>query len=115
MTHFTMLFLRGDVGKNRLPIYSNGVRQSLYRHALEGNWRRRYNILIGDRSDINGDYSALLAQSKYCVVATGSLLVTSCCSLELVGLESVLGDAEWVRPWDSAAEWVSKALPRVAV
>lgn len=67
-----LLFLRGDVGKGRLQSYSNGVRQALYKHAREEDWKVKFNILIGDRNDIQGDYSELLASSKYCVVAPGA-------------------------------------------
>jgi hypothetical protein len=72
-----LLFLRGDVGKHRLRGYSNGVRQALYKHAVEHDWAGRHGILIGDSADIKGGYSSLLARSKYCVVATGILQLPS--------------------------------------
>jgi hypothetical protein len=61
------------VGKARLPHYSRGIRQGLYRLARERDWRGRYNILIGAREDIPGDYQELLARSKFCLLAPGQL------------------------------------------
>ena len=33
-----LLCFRGDVGKYRLPVYSRGIRQRLYRLHNQGNW-----------------------------------------------------------------------------
>ncbi|KAI8471681.1 MAG: hypothetical protein J3K34DRAFT_506016 [Monoraphidium minutum] len=62
---------RGDVGKQRLPAYSRGIRQRLYQLAREQQWRARYNVSIGDEGDVPGDYSTGLATSKYCLVVPG--------------------------------------------
>jgi hypothetical protein len=67
-----LLLLRGDMGKTRLPIYSNGVRQGLFKLWQEEQWKERHRILIGDSSDIPGGYSDLLARSRFCVVTTGA-------------------------------------------
>ncbi|KXZ54467.1 hypothetical protein GPECTOR_4g532 [Gonium pectorale] len=68
--HF-LLYLRGDVGKHRLPNYSRGIRQRLYKLWREHEWKARYNVLIGDGSDVPGSYSEHLASAKFCVVAPG--------------------------------------------
>jgi hypothetical protein len=69
-----LLFLRGDVGKSRLKDYSNGVRQQLYKLWREESWQDKYDILIGDSSDVQGAYSSLLSRSQFCVVTTGMYL-----------------------------------------
>lgn len=48
------------------------MRQTLYRLAKEGNWTDVYNIRIGDREDLPGDYSKALASSQFCLVAAGT-------------------------------------------
>ena len=50
--------------------YSRGIRQRLRRLAQENDWRGRHNILIGG-SEIEGDYSTLLASSHFCLVVPG--------------------------------------------
>ncbi|KAG2424862.1 hypothetical protein HYH02_015125 [Chlamydomonas schloesseri] len=66
-----LLYLRGDVGKHRLPNYSRGIRQRLYKLWKEHDWKQKYNVLIGDGSDVPGGYSEHLASAKFCVVAPG--------------------------------------------
>ncbi|BDA44351.1 probable glucuronosyltransferase [Coccomyxa sp. Obi] len=66
-----LLLFRGDVGKARLPHYSRGIRQRLFRLAQEQKWAARHSILIGAREDIPGDYSELLSRAKFCLVAPG--------------------------------------------
>jgi hypothetical protein len=66
-----LCFFRGDVGKHRLPHYSRGLRQRLHKLASDNDWRGRHKIFIGDGSEIPGDYSDLLAQSKYALVLPG--------------------------------------------
>lgn len=53
-----LAFFRGDVGKHRLPHYSRGIRQSLYRLSLQDNWGQRHKILIGDGQDVPGRTTA---------------------------------------------------------
>ncbi|GLI69587.1 hypothetical protein VaNZ11_014246 [Volvox africanus] len=65
------LFFRGDVGKSRMPMYSRGVRQKLYRLAIDNKWKEKHNILVGDSRDIQGEYSDLLSRSLFCIVAAG--------------------------------------------
>ncbi|KXZ53466.1 hypothetical protein GPECTOR_7g916 [Gonium pectorale] len=64
-------FFRGEVGKNRKPGYSRGVRQKVYRMASEGGWAQQHKSLVGDRKEIEGDYSDLLSRSIFCLVAGG--------------------------------------------
>ena len=66
-----LLYFRGDVGKHRKPNYSRGIRQRLYNLTVTRGWTARYNISIGDRGDLPGDYSQGLASSKFCLVAPG--------------------------------------------
>ncbi|GLI60030.1 hypothetical protein VaNZ11_002095 [Volvox africanus] len=66
-----LLYLRGDVGKHRLPNYSRGIRQRLYQLWKDEDWRANYNVMIGDGGDIPGDYSEHLASSKFCLVVPG--------------------------------------------
>ena len=70
-----LFFFKGDVGQNRLPHYSRGVRQRLYKLSVENDWKGKHNVLIGG-GDIGGDksYSELLSRSKYCLVAPGEVL-----------------------------------------
>ena len=35
----TLLFFRGDVGKYRLPCYSRGIRQRLYKLWVDEGWK----------------------------------------------------------------------------
>eukprot|EP00775_Hariotina_reticulata_P004291 gene4291-4543_t len=67
----TLLYFRGDVGKHRLPNYSRGIRQRLYNLTVTRKWTRDFEVRIGDRSDVPGEYSLGLASSKYCLVAPG--------------------------------------------
>lgn len=39
--------------------------------AQERDWRGEFQILIGSRDDIEGDYSELLASSTFCLMAPG--------------------------------------------
>ncbi len=71
----TLLFFRGDVGKQKGPGYSRGIRQKLYHLSTSEKWQDKYNILIGDQDDIPGDYSKGLASSRYCLVAPGGYQV----------------------------------------
>ncbi|KAG2486464.1 hypothetical protein HYH03_014911 [Edaphochlamys debaryana] len=66
-----LLFLRGDVGKHRLPNYSRGIRQRLHQLARERGWKESHGVLIGDGSEVPGGYSEQLAASKFCIVGTG--------------------------------------------
>ncbi|GFR40870.1 hypothetical protein Agub_g1521 [Astrephomene gubernaculifera] len=65
------LFFRGDVGKQRTMMYSRGVRQKIYKLAKDNDWASKYKVLIGDGSDVLGDYSDMLSRSVFCLVATG--------------------------------------------
>ncbi|GLI69588.1 hypothetical protein VaNZ11_014247 [Volvox africanus] len=65
------LFFRGDVGKRRTILYSRGVRQKIYKLAKDNDWAVKYRVLIGDGSDVPGDYSDMLSRSLFCLVATG--------------------------------------------
>jgi hypothetical protein len=62
------------MGKWRLSSYSGGVRQELLKLAEEGNWAKHYNIRIGGKADVPGDYSDLLARSVFCAVVAGKTL-----------------------------------------
>ncbi|GLI62946.1 hypothetical protein VaNZ11_005800 [Volvox africanus] len=66
-----LLYFRGDVGLNRKPHYSRGIRQTLFRLAAEDDWYGKYRIVIGSSHMIEGSYSEQLARSKFCLVAPG--------------------------------------------
>ncbi|GIL77473.1 hypothetical protein Vretimale_2966 [Volvox reticuliferus] len=66
-----LFFFRGDVGKNRLPNYSRGVRQQIYKMAKEGGWAQKHRFYIGDGQDVPGDYSEMLTRAIFCLVAPG--------------------------------------------
>ncbi|MEW5301912.1 MAG: hypothetical protein WDW36_004736 [Sanguina aurantia] len=66
-----LFYFRGDVGKHRLTHYSRGVRQSIYKMAIDGGWGKTHGVWIGDSSDVPGDYSEHLATSIFCLVAAG--------------------------------------------
>ena len=59
------------MGKHRLPNYSRGVRQRLYKLSVDNKWREKHNVQIGDGRDIQGEYTQLLSRSKFCLVAPG--------------------------------------------
>eukprot|EP00798_Chlamydomonas_sp_ICE-L_P028910 gene28910-32105_t len=63
-----LLFFLGDVGRGRLKQYSRGVRQKMHNLSLHNNWTHKYNIIIGDRKDAQGDYSTFMSRAKYCLV-----------------------------------------------
>lgn len=66
-----LLYFRGDVGIHRSPNYSRGIRQRLYKKGKADGWRDKFKIVIGSYADAPGDYSHLLATSKFCLVAPG--------------------------------------------
>jgi hypothetical protein len=37
----------------------------------EQGWKDKHKILMGDRKDVPGDYSTMLASSKFCLVLPG--------------------------------------------
>lgn len=43
----------------------------IYNMSIANNWRQKYNVLVGDGQDVQGDYSDLLSRSLFCLVATG--------------------------------------------
>jgi hypothetical protein len=45
---FTLAFPQGDVGKHRLPNYSRGIRQSIYKMAKEGGWAEKHKVLVSE-------------------------------------------------------------------
>lgn len=59
-----LAFFRGDVGKHRLPHYSRGIRQRLYRMSQQDKWGQRYKILIGEGQDVPGQLTA--RQERLC-------------------------------------------------
>ncbi|KAG2488349.1 hypothetical protein HYH03_013039 [Edaphochlamys debaryana] len=66
-----LLYLRGDIGKHRLPNYSRGIRQKLYKLAHENHWARKHRIFIGEQPEIHGSYGEHLARSLFCPVLPG--------------------------------------------
>ncbi|PNW76519.1 hypothetical protein CHLRE_11g467660v5 [Chlamydomonas reinhardtii] len=66
-----LLYLRGDVGKHRLPNYSRGTRQKLYKLSQAHGWIAEHRIFIGEKYELVGDYSDHLARSVFCAVVPG--------------------------------------------
>eukprot|EP00201_Polytomella_parva_P014690 CAMPEP_0175050468 /NCGR_PEP_ID=MMETSP0052_2-20121109/7275_1 /TAXON_ID=51329 ORGANISM="Polytomella parva, Strain SAG 63-3" /NCGR_SAMPLE_ID=MMETSP0052_2 /ASSEMBLY_ACC=CAM_ASM_000194 /LENGTH=861 /DNA_ID=CAMNT_0016314673 /DNA_START=726 /DNA_END=3311 /DNA_ORIENTATION=+ len=74
-----LLYLKGNLGSHRLPWYSRGIRQSLYRLSKEHDWSAKHRIYLIESEQIEGyevdpffnKYSHQLARSKFCVVAPG--------------------------------------------
>lgn len=66
-----LLFFRGDMGQNKPPAFSRGVRQKLYKVAKKENWRDKYAIYVGTKADNPGAYSTMMSQSKFCLVLPG--------------------------------------------
>ena len=76
---------QGDVGEPpREPKYSRGIRQAVYRHHLDGNWRTKHKIFIlAPREDpIGHTYSQMLARSIFCLVAPGGCCARAWCLRE---------------------------------
>lgn len=67
----TLLYFRGDVGADRKPNYSRGIRQRLHALARTSEWREQLGVRIGTREELPGDYSRALASSIFCLVAPG--------------------------------------------
>jgi hypothetical protein len=66
------------MGKHRMAWYSRGIRQRVYKKAVEQDWKKKHSIWIGDGEDIPGPYSELLGRSIFCLVMPGEL--SSCMS-----------------------------------
>ncbi|KAL4447245.1 hypothetical protein ABPG77_007278 [Micractinium sp. CCAP 211/92] len=65
-----LAFHRGRV-QPESKFYSRGVRQRIAKAAKEGKWLEKYNITVGERENIPGEYSELLASSVFCLVMMG--------------------------------------------
>ncbi|EFJ49814.1 acetylglucosaminyltransferase [Volvox carteri f. nagariensis] len=66
-----LLYLRGDVGKHREPNYSRGIRQKLYKLAVDNEWAKKHRIFIGEQFEIQGSYGEHLSRSLFCAVVPG--------------------------------------------
>ncbi|KAG2489065.1 hypothetical protein HYH03_012501 [Edaphochlamys debaryana] len=66
-----LLYLRGDIGRHRVPNYSRGIRQKLYSLATTNQWARKHRIFVGDTAEIPGSYGEHLARSVFCAVVPG--------------------------------------------
>ncbi len=62
------------MGKHRMAWYSRGIRQRVYKQAVEQDWKKQHNMWIGDGEDIPGPYSELLGRSIFCLVMPGELV-----------------------------------------
>lgn len=68
---------QGNLGTDRQPHYSRGIRQRLHLASQQHRWRERHSIVVGSRAA--DDYGALLSSSTFCLVIPGEAL-----GLELV-------------------------------
>eukprot|EP00884_Botryococcus_braunii_P019032 jgi/Botrbrau1/5812/Bobra.0155s0034.1 len=73
----TLLFFRGDfrddgfIQRYSNTKYSGFVRQKLHYISRLYRWDKKYNILIGSRKEIPGDYNDHLLNSRFCLVLPG--------------------------------------------
>jgi hypothetical protein len=73
----TLLFFRGDFRDDGMvqrflnSKYSGYVRQKLHYISRLHRWDKRYNILIGSRKEVPGDYAQHLISSRFCLVLPG--------------------------------------------
>jgi hypothetical protein len=68
----TLMFFRGSFRNPEETGYSRGIRQKLRKLAHSNQWATNYEILVGTAEEVPGDYSLLLASSKFCLVAPGT-------------------------------------------
>jgi hypothetical protein len=69
-----LLFFRGDLGKNRQPQYSRGIRQKVLGLYKSQDWKAKYKMEISERHSVDGlpwSYGEMLARSKFCLVMPG--------------------------------------------
>ena len=63
-----LAFFRGDMGQQREPQYSRGIRQRLHGLALKQDWHARLNISVWGYAKTTAPYSKLLASAVFCFV-----------------------------------------------
>eukprot|EP00775_Hariotina_reticulata_P012387 gene12387-12521_t len=111
----TLLYFRGDVGKKRLHNYSRGIRQALHSAARMHNWQQLFNISIGSREELPGDYSFALATSRYCLVAPGDGWSARAEDAILHGCVPVVIQDNVHVPFESILNWDSFSAQLAAV
>lgn len=90
------LSLQGNLGDERLPNYSRGIRQRLKHLSGKHRWRERHNFVITDRGQSPFEYARLLSSSVFCLVVPGELpwqgmrhavhaVMCGCCMLHAPG------------------------------
>ena len=62
---------QGNVGLHRLPHYSRGIRQRLYRASMQHHWHERHGIVIAEHAPGPTEYAELLSSSTFCLVVPG--------------------------------------------
>ena len=65
-----LLSFQGNLGSDRLPHYSRGIRQRLHHLASKHSWLQQHSIVIAGRE--GGDYATLLSSSIFCLVVPGA-------------------------------------------
>ncbi|MEW5298002.1 MAG: hypothetical protein WDW36_001167 [Sanguina aurantia] len=70
-----LMSFRGDMGRHRghekMCFYSRCLRQRLYNISKTERWNVTYNIHIGERDDVPGEYSDLLTRSVFAILLPG--------------------------------------------
>ncbi|MEW5312044.1 MAG: hypothetical protein WDW38_003706 [Sanguina aurantia] len=70
-----LMSFRGDMGRHRghdtMCFYSRCLRQRLYNISQTQRWNETYNIHIGERDDVSGEYSDLLTRSVFAILLPG--------------------------------------------
>ena len=72
-----LLFFRGDFRPEEEVGYSRGIRQGLRSLSKERSWKEKYKILVGNATEVPGDYNEHLRTSKYCLVLPGASITRS--------------------------------------
>jgi hypothetical protein len=82
--------------------YSRGIRQGAHK---EGNWRVKYNMLIGTGKEVPADYSELLSKSIFCLVMPGGW-VGDCVDGLMDGWSDYLALVGLIAWFDRMGGWV---------
>ena len=86
----TLFFFRGDFRPEHEEGYSRGIRQGLRSLSQKRSWKEKYKILIGNRTEVPGEYNELLRTSKFCLVVPGASRSKSLLRVLLVLLLSII-------------------------
>ena len=72
-----LLSFQGNLGSERLPHYSRGIRQQLAHLAAAHKWEEQHNIVISGHAAHLTHYATLLSESIFCLVVPGTQIHAS--------------------------------------